>query len=123
MTSLTFPHKPLKSSIIEKIIFPVGDLLFKTEVSKQLAIQRSYNHLNAAQLEQLQLDKLKAVLIHATGSCKAYASFKQQGVKDTEEWLKKIPVMSQGTNFSITIVGKFYLEAVNFDKKETDQLL
>jgi len=111
---VTLPHKPLKSSIIEKIIFPIGDLLFKTEVSKQLAIQRSYNHLNAAQLEQLQLDKLKAVLIHATGSCKAYASFKQEGVKDTEEWLKKFPVI---TKRKLAREVEDYL-SVDFDKKK-----
>src|SRR5688500_1953772 len=88
-------NKPLKSWIIEKIIFPIGDRLFKTQVSKQLKIQRAYNTMDADQLDRIQRDKLSKVLKHATSSCKAYSAYQKEETEDPAIWLKKFPVLTK----------------------------
>lgn len=62
----------LYNMMLEKLVFPLGDLLIGTQVIKQLKIQRSYNNLSSEDLESLQKEKLVKILSHAISTCDAY---------------------------------------------------
>jgi phenylacetate-CoA ligase len=86
--------------ILEKIIFPLGDLLLGTSVSKELALQRSYTNKSTTELEKLQVEKLNSLLLHATNTCKFYQPYKIETINPIE-WLSKFPIINKAdTNSS-----------------------
>jgi len=86
--------KSFKTKILENLFFPLGDFIMRTEVGKQLKIQRSYNTYNKLELETLQLSKLNTILEHATYSCTFYKKYKMQ-MEDPLVWLTKFPILSK----------------------------
>jgi phenylacetate-CoA ligase len=83
-----------KGIILENIILRLGDFLLGTQLIKQLKIQRTYNKFTEHQLADLQLIKLRHILIHATKTCQAYQNFKSLE-QDPKKWLKKFPILSK----------------------------
>lgn len=88
--------KSLVSTIIEKLLFPIGDYILGTEVSKQLKIQRRYHHFSEAALIDLQEDKLFKVLEHAENTCEVYKGIEIDKINPVQS-LKKFPVIGKGT--------------------------
>lgn len=66
--------KPIISSIIENLVFKVGDLLLGFSLVKVLKKQRSLNRLTEEELQELQEKKLAELIQHATSSCEIYRS-------------------------------------------------
>lgn len=102
--------KSLKSFLIYKVFFPLGDMLLGSQVSKQLKIQRSYTHLTELELEKLHREKLHRVLMHATTTCAAYKGIGEE--QDPYQWLQKFPIISKA---DVVAKGDDYISN-QFDK-------
>ncbi|MBK8563707.1 MAG: phenylacetate--CoA ligase family protein [Saprospiraceae bacterium] len=87
--------------ILEKIIFPLGDRLLGTSVSKELITQRSYTKLSESALAKLQHDKLNALLKHATSTCKFYKPYNTVST-NPYEWLKIFPIIKKSDTTDLT---------------------
>lgn len=85
----------IKSWVIENVILRIGDIVLRTEVVKQLKIQRLYSAMDWSQLQEIQLLKLNNLLNHATTTCDAYNAYKNISHSNAVEWLKKFPVLSK----------------------------
>lgn len=84
------------TNIIEKLLFPIGDFVLGTEVSRQLKIQRRYHHLSEAALIDLQEDKLFKVLKHAVNTCEVYKGIEIAKVNPVQS-LNNFPVIGKHT--------------------------
>ncbi|MEO7768020.1 MAG: hypothetical protein ABIS01_11360, partial [Ferruginibacter sp.] len=85
----------IKTIFIEKIVFPLGDLLLGTQISRQLQIQRRYNTLSEKELNELQRQKLHQILTHGTATCEAYKVYNAEATNDPIDWLKKFPIINK----------------------------
>lgn len=78
--------------LIEKLVFPVGDALFGTSVSKELVLFRKYTTMSESELDELSKSKLQKLLKHATTTCEAY---KQYSDNNSENWIKRFPILQK----------------------------
>ena len=95
---------------MNKVFFPLGDMLLGSQVSKQLKIQRSYTHITEQELEKLHREKLHRVLKHATTTCEAYKGIDEE--QDPYQWLQKFPIISKA---DVVAKGDDYISN-QFDK-------
>ena len=86
----------LKAAIIGNILFPIGDFVTRSEVSRQLKLHRSYSKLGSDELHEIQKAKLSRLLNHATSTCDFY--YKCHRFVNTDfpyESIQKFPVISK----------------------------
>lgn len=102
----------IPNSIIENILLPLGDLLLKTRVSKELRIQRSFAKMSEQELRSLQTRKLTDLLKHATKTCKAYEGISE--FRDPYRWLQEFPIIDK----DFVLANGEDLISNKFDKKQ-----
>lgn len=84
----------IKSWIIENVFLIAGDKLLGTNTIRFLKEHRKIVKLSSEELTTLQLDKLYAVLEHATQTCKAYKPYGNKQ-SSTVGWLKTFPILTK----------------------------
>jgi phenylacetate-CoA ligase len=99
--------KKFKSWIIENLLLQPGDWILGTSMIKQLKKQRKLAFLDANQLRELQLEKLKSILTHAASTCEAYKNISPLE-SNILEWLNSFPVI---TKKNITLNGLKYVSS------------
>ncbi len=83
------------NEILNKILLPVGDFLFKTNFSVNLRKVRALNTKSYHELTSIQKNRLNQVLNYATRYSKYYRSLNVEQSEDPYEWIKKFPVLTK----------------------------
>lgn len=80
--------------ILEKILLPIGDMLFGTTYILHLKKYRKWFNCNETELSSLEENHLKKVLLNAVNHSQFYQSIILQG-DNPYEWLKKFPIIDK----------------------------
>lgn len=81
-------------NFINNFVFPLSDVLLKTSYTKNLDKWRKYDLLSANELEKIQINNLKSLLIHAQSHCKLYQNIQFKG-ENPFEWLTQFPMLTK----------------------------
>tara|TARA_Y100001934_G_scaffold250293_1_gene312467 strand:+ start:4731 stop:6089 length:1359 start_codon:yes stop_codon:yes gene_type:complete len=73
----------------------IGDKILSTDFTKRLDQHRAYSFMAQSDLQELQLDKLAAVLDFASSKSPYYKNLKISSDSDPEAWLKRFPVLTK----------------------------
>jgi len=87
----------MNSWVIENIVFLLLDFIAGTSLRKNLRQQRRFSRLSENELELLQQDKLRKVLLHAVTTTKFYSPYTEGDTADVYQWLRKFPVIRKKT--------------------------
>lgn len=82
------------SEFINKLIFPLSDVLLNTSYTKNLNKWRKYDLLSTSELHQIQSDNLKNLLTHAKSNCKLYKNIDLIG-ENPFKWLANFPILTK----------------------------
>ncbi len=77
---------------IEHIILPIGDFFNKSSYIKQLKYWRIVDRLSVLELQKLQENNLKKLLLHTVKNVSKYQDIKLKG-DDPYSWLQQFPVL------------------------------
>ncbi len=82
------------SNFINKLMFPLSDLILRTSYTKNLKKWRHYDSLSVLELEAIQKENLKNLLSYAQAHCKLYNNIDLKG-DNSYEWLSGFPILSK----------------------------
>lgn len=83
--------------IIEKLLFPLGDLLNGSSYIRNLNMLRTLVRKDEEHLKAYQKERLREVLQHAIVNSSYYDSVRLDKNQDPIEWLKKFPILDKGS--------------------------
>ncbi|MCK4235973.1 MAG: phenylacetate--CoA ligase family protein, partial [Candidatus Krumholzibacteria bacterium] len=83
----------LYNFILEKIVLPVGDLIFGYSFIKELDNWRSIQELSAKEISELQERNLRGLLQHATRNVPYYRNRNIPFNENPYEWIKNFPIL------------------------------
>ena len=81
--------------ILEKMVMPMGDILFSTKTMVELKKWRLISKLSESELINLQKENLSDLLKFAVKEIPFYKDLKTQATEDPFSWIKKFPVMKK----------------------------
>lgn len=80
--------------LVENVILPVGDRILGTSFMEGLRSWRSIQWASSDELSEVETDRLRRLLTHATQNVKFYQKFNSgHDSLDPERWLKMFPVI------------------------------
>lgn len=82
------------NSVLESVIFPLGDFLNKSSFIQKLKEWRKMDTFSSEELSRIQKENLKKILIHAQRNVSVFQDLKLDG-DDPYEWIKKFPVLEK----------------------------
>ncbi|MDI1323120.1 MAG: hypothetical protein PSV36_10250 [Algoriphagus sp.] len=85
----------LKKNILENLILPLGDIILGSNFISKLKQWRKILSKNHSELDRIQLEKLHALLVHATTNSPYYRLQNIERKSDPIAWLKSFPVLSK----------------------------
>lgn len=85
----------LYNRILENALLPLGDLLLGTSFMRSLQQLRSYDLLSTDELDQLQLERLRQTLQHASERSLFYRERALSEQSDPVAWLKTFPILTK----------------------------
>ncbi|MAD12257.1 MAG: hypothetical protein CMC04_06005 [Flavobacteriaceae bacterium] len=83
------------NNFLERFVLPLGDLVNRSDVFKQLKYWRNVCKMSEIEINELQSDNLKEVLNYSTKNIPFYKEFKRYENLKPEHWIKKFPVMDK----------------------------
>lgn len=94
--------------LIERVIFPLGDKLFKSSFTSKLKSVRDLSQLGETELENLQNEKLRAIIEHATKNCKYYQEIQWDKNRHITDVLKDFPILTKAKlrNAGVSLLTK-----------------
>lgn len=84
----------LYPKVLEKLILPIGDLLNKSSFLKDLKDWRSVDLLTFVELEKLQNENLKKIILHAVSNSGHYRTIGLTG-DNPVNWLASFPILTK----------------------------
>ncbi len=81
--------------ILEHLALPAGDLIFGSDVMKNLRMWRKICLLNSDELKSLQRQNLHRLLAHASKNVPFYKEFAHHRDEDPYLWIKEFPIVKK----------------------------
>ncbi|MGB5982655.1 MAG: hypothetical protein WBG46_10985 [Nonlabens sp.] len=81
-------------NFLEKLVLPLGDLLNSSDFIKMLQYWRQVDLLSERELEDLQENNLRNILIHARENLSIYSDIALKG-NDPQKWIKQFPILEK----------------------------
>tara|TARA_X000000368_G_scaffold397909_1_gene367475 strand:+ start:1363 stop:2718 length:1356 start_codon:yes stop_codon:yes gene_type:complete len=85
----------IKNLIIEKCFLPLGDIIFGSFIYNSLKKERNYSKLNQKEIYEIQINKLKKILKHASNTCDFYAKYNYDENVSAIENLKSYDILKK----------------------------
>ena len=83
------------NNFLEKFVLPIGDLLNRSDILKQLKYWRKVCEMSSTELQELELKNLRSLLSHATRNIPYYKSYIKDESDNPYKWIKKFPVIDK----------------------------
>jgi phenylacetate-CoA ligase len=83
------------NKLVEHVLLPVGDSVLNTEFMATLRTWRYFQGLSAGALQDIQRDKLRSLLEHASKSVPYYRDLEVTSSADPYEWLTRFPILTK----------------------------
>ena len=83
------------NNILERFVIPIGDLVNRTDIYKQLRYWRRVSKMSTDELDELESNNLRELLSYATRNIPFYKSNGNDEADSPYDWIKQFPVMNK----------------------------